>query len=334
MGSKLIKVIATLGGYVHTGIEIKEDVGGLRGLFATENIPSATRLVTIPWSLIITGSNPCDCIKRLRHEITLNSSSDSIYAPYLNVIRHVEAPPYTWPHDARRLLENLPPYDFARHSQWFYQECLNYAEHDRTSDFALALYVSRSIGSPDHGFSMLPYIDLANHHSTPNIRIAYDDQGVTMLTISDLQSGDQIYTSYGFGTAELFRDYGFVEPLPQYWRISPDIAFQVLADNTTIVWDTTIPSSRQAFLDATADIRKELLIEEDTDDGVVNGVPAIINFFNKIGHRQRRDHRLHKNSPPEVTKAQQYRDNLSHAIRLAMASLPLSPLTRDVTIEL
>ena len=43
-----------------------------------------------------------------------------------------------------------------------------------------------------------------------------------MVAGRDIAAGEQLYNSYGTLTPEIFRDYGFVEQLPQRWYVECD----------------------------------------------------------------------------------------------------------------
>mmetsp|Transcript_16534 Transcript_16534/g.22179 ORF Transcript_16534/g.22179 Transcript_16534/m.22179 type:complete len:121 (+) Transcript_16534:1949-2311(+) len=73
----------------------------------------------------------------------------------------------------------------------------------------------------------LPIYDLLNHHNgLLNTQSHADVKGDTITITKDIAEGEEIFMSYRGGkddtVSEVFRRYGFVESLPQYWSWTDD----------------------------------------------------------------------------------------------------------------
>jgi len=80
---------------------------------------------------------------------------------------------------------------------------------------------------------MLPVYDIMRHRNGPSYNTAYahmhdDGEPIRVRTTHSVEAGTELFMSVNmcehcgemlesFGTAEVFRDYGFVEGLPQRW---------------------------------------------------------------------------------------------------------------------
>lgn len=234
------------GGYISEMQEIRTE-NGLRGIYAKSPIPKDTLLTQIPWSHLIAHSDMCETIEMIRKELT---NSSSFYKPYFeSLVEYHPRIPYSW--DSLAGLEQLPPYDWRRHSAWFRSAC------QREPDRALELYLGRSAGHVN-GFLFCPIYDGYNHQNPPNtfIRIEWDNV-FQVFTARDIQRGEQLFNSYGQGTPEIYRDYGFIE-FPQRWDIN-GISFDV---DDRIIW-REVPSLAD-FDSKVKHVMEEL--QKDDDD--------------------------------------------------------------------
>lgn len=137
-------------------------------------------------------------------------------------------------HDQTFKLKNtLPP---SNAISWleigWYKECDG--ERDDLSQYAALLVLQRSWDD-----ILIPIYDMVSHRNGIWFNTKSDDRGVHkgnfvyVYANRDIFAEEQIYGSYNmcedcsgrvttYGTAEIFRDYGFVEDMPQTW-IFPDI---------------------------------------------------------------------------------------------------------------
>lgn len=255
-------------GYITPKLEvrraIKEDPQSFMGVYAKEEIESGEPIVRIPWSVIITSDDPddeglqmsCGTVRSLAREMRLGSESK--YAPYVMYL-HGEADaqiPSTWSNAAQDLLldvldgASIPPRDSV---DWIESQWLGRCEGDPNDVFGIkaALMV---IQRADDAI-MIPAYDNLNHRNgnwtNTNTEIDVGHYHTTTAT-KNIEPGEQIYISYnmceecggrahGYGTAEIFRDYGFIEPMPQIWHFMEEVfqfSLDEIKDGKLIVtWD-------------------------------------------------------------------------------------------------
>lgn len=195
---------------------------GVRGVIALDDISQGDSLLRCPWRLVIGSSSvdqtdaQCDIIMALRKE--LERAESSPWRHYLRLFNDIDNRiPTLWSPDTLNELQGLPPYDATRHTDWFSRSCLADGlrkELDTLSEQALVGYVTRSC---DHG--MVPFYDLLNHHNGElNTETYATEFGLEVVACTSVCVGCQVFNSYGADpTADLFRDYGFVEPWPRNW---------------------------------------------------------------------------------------------------------------------
>jgi hypothetical protein len=228
------------------------------GIFvASSVIPKGQVLVSIPWKNILTaGLDEFDTglhchtirllfdeMKRVQQQGGNASSSSSDFLPYIEYLQSLPPVdiPSTWSMTARTLLERMllrgtalpPKYATTWVSHDWLQDCEGSVEQIQ----AAMLVLTR--GDDD---VLIPIYDLYNHRNGKwfNTRSHVVQDVKYELTASrDLQQGEEIYNSYNhcaqcynrhlhYGTAEIFRDYGFVEQYPQRWIFPKhSIAFDV-----------------------------------------------------------------------------------------------------------
>ena len=90
---------------------------------------------------------------------------------------------------------------------------------------------------------MIPLYDLFSHRNSNWLNNednnVHEDHRIDVIATRAIGQGEEIYTSYnfctdcknrafGYGTPEIFRDYGFVEEMPQRWFFGElDVAFEL-----------------------------------------------------------------------------------------------------------
>jgi hypothetical protein len=224
------------------------------GIFVASPIPEGEVLVRIPWKNVLTAGLDefdtglhCHTIRLLFDEMTrvgqqeghdtttttTTSSSDFLpYIQYLQSLPPVDIPS-TWSKAARGLLERmlsrgtaLPP-KYA--TTWVSHDWLRDCEG--SSNSAEQIQAAMLVLTRGDDDVLIPIYDLYNHRNGKwfNTRANVVEHVKYELTASrDLQTGEEIYNSYNhctqcynrhlnYGTAEIFRDYGFVEQYPQRW---------------------------------------------------------------------------------------------------------------------
>eukprot|EP00978_Attheya_sp_CCMP212_P038612 scaffold192871_cov61-Attheya_sp.AAC.1 len=200
-----------------------------------------------------TNDLDCDTIYELLEEIELGDESH--VAPYIRYLQSIPERllPEAWSDAGRELLEELlgnklPPQPYQKNWHKQYVDSCDGGD-DQFEKWMVHLVAHLEIAE---GF-MVPYMDFFNHRnghwnnadgdlhaslSTNDFELAwyssltaFDDTFKVKATRT-IQPGEQIYVSVNscaedcvelendpsrYGTADLLRDYGFVEDLPQRW---------------------------------------------------------------------------------------------------------------------
>ena len=170
----------------------------------------------------------CDVINNLVEEMKQGNSSQ--FAPFVNFLRDEisgKKSPNHWSEQGKALLQEilndeLPPYNVVSKS-WNYK-CQTMS-NDEDSFSAVKL-------PNDLKHIIFPALDIINHANgnilnTKTIKFNRTE-GFSIEASRKIKAGEEIYHSYNFdnydnekdvtyGTAALFRDYGFVEKYPQRW---------------------------------------------------------------------------------------------------------------------
>jgi hypothetical protein len=182
------------------------------------------------------------------HQFQLGDRSR--YAPYINYLKNQPAGriPSDWSAAGKQLLRRvldqegeagLPPFgSLDRFAQVWMGEC-------KGEDTPLARAAFFQFTSRDEDTLMVPFYDMHNHSNDPKklntIVFKPEKKGkpFTMRATRDILPGEQILISYNRchgcwfdedyneckvrshdGTDHLFRQFGFVEDYPQFWKIS------------------------------------------------------------------------------------------------------------------
>lgn len=122
----------------------------------------------------------------------------------------------------------LPPIDPISwiYNEW-YQDCKG--GHDDLDEFAAMIVLQRSWDN-----LLIPIYDMTNHRNGEWLNTRTDEYGlhkagpIRILASRDINVGEQIYSTYNlcddckarissYGTSDIFRDYGFIEKMPQTW---------------------------------------------------------------------------------------------------------------------
>jgi spermidine synthase len=130
---------------------------------------------------------------------------------------------------------SLPP---VNPISWVYQDWHQYCNggQNELEEHAAIVVLSHAFGG-----SMIPLVDMLNHREKQwlNIKIKHKKETLSVYASRHIYSGEQIYQSYytknndeemeKYGTPTLFRDYGFVEEMPQTWMF-PDMNLAFIID--------------------------------------------------------------------------------------------------------
>lgn len=246
--------------------ENPDDPTSILGVFAKEQIFEGELLNRVPWHAIIDGEDedededddnededeedptvPCRTARKLAKEMKLGK--DSRFAPYVQYLLNQPQGqlPSAWSPQGKALLATLlggtPSHPHIRPidvASWLDETWIDECQGDMKDAFAAHAFMLVVQRADDD--IMVPVYDLYNHrngkyYNTKNkIKPGKSHELRASRTI---EPGEQLHNSYnlcaecpgryvGYGTAELFRDYGFVERFPQRWYFSdPKLQFDL-----------------------------------------------------------------------------------------------------------
>jgi len=235
----LVEWIRNSGGSVDSRQEVRKGrFKKPRGVFAKDEIEEGALLCSVPWSNIIKptenvegNSGKCSTARALAKELSLGEESK--FGPFVKILSDLGRPslPETWSEAGRELLDKvlgkfIAPQDYMRFGKWWREECKGDPAVAPEFD-AVLLMVTRAadVALSDEGTAsqaaMVPFYDLYNHRNGPshNTRVeAAVGQEFKVYATRAIKKGEEIYNSYGNSTSEMFRDYGFIETIPQMWK--------------------------------------------------------------------------------------------------------------------
>jgi hypothetical protein len=253
----IIEWVRSKGGYFSEKIEVRRmdptDPNSYFGVFAREDVDKKERLMDVPkscylgiWDIKVNASktkfndNLCLNAQKLMNETKLGTKSE--FAPYLTYLE-TQKPgqiPAMWSESGQKLLRKVAPEGkkgplldwMDKHKE---SGCIQsgnvFEEH------AMEIIIQR-------GFDifLIPVWDMVNHD---NGRINTEhnpmnsEEGIKVWASKDILAGEEFFMSYDFctdcsgtenkwGTPEILRDFGFVEPYPQRWTFhEPEIWFEI-----------------------------------------------------------------------------------------------------------
>ena len=151
------------------------------------------------------------------------------------------AVPAFWSAGDREPLAGLPPSDWSRHQQWYEfhgKSCPEILDADGLRASALSVVLKNACGDER---CITPVWSLTNHHNgLRNYVMSLHGDDAVARTLRPVAAGEELFISYGTGTPEIFRDYGFLEPKPQTWwfeSLGQKWNFSVLDDGVRIPAD-------------------------------------------------------------------------------------------------
>ena len=230
------------GGFVSPKQDIRRmvpgDVNTPLIVYAKETIMPGEVVMRVPWDTLIGsddpddgGQLPCGTVRNLAKEMKLGN--DSEYAPYVNYLLSEadDQIPSAWTKPAQKLLNDVlgskippnKPTDWVR--RWV-SRC-DGDVNDKIAVKAALLIIQRSDDA-----ILIPAYDAYNHRNgnwTNTRTIEVEGTHHETTTVKKIEQGEEIYITYNFceecggrrnfyGSADMFRDYGFVEWLPQRWH--------------------------------------------------------------------------------------------------------------------
>jgi len=243
------------GGYFNRKQEFRRekpaDSSLLFGIFAKSKIAKGEKLLSVPWELVMTagtdeddGTFYCGTSHLIAEEIKLGDKS--FFGPYVKYLS--AAPPVnipsTWSIKGKNLLRHViqngrvPPKRLVAWVDDWKEDCNINDNIDPVELQAAMQLVTR--GDDD---MLTPVYDMYNHrngkwfNAQSYLKVEHKHD---IVAYRNIQKGEQIYISYNqcancfnrhynFGTPEILRDYGFVEPYPQRWVFhSQEIAFDIV----------------------------------------------------------------------------------------------------------
>ncbi|KAL3925826.1 MAG: hypothetical protein SGILL_000142 [Bacillariaceae sp.] len=256
------------GSIVHPKQEVRRaipsDISSPLGVYATEDIEEGEILTHVSWDNIITvglpedhGEQlPCGLVVKLTEELKLGK--DSNFAPYVEYLND-EADgqiPSSWSKDGRDVFlevveKEIPP---LTQLDWF-EEARTYCKLDAAIDPFIRKAILLIIQRSDDDI-MIPAYDSYNHRNGnfTNTQVHCETGEYHQVKARyRIPRGDQILLSYNqcdecggrshfYGTAEMLRDYGFVEYFPQRWHFTSeyyhfDLGYYDDDKNITLIWD-------------------------------------------------------------------------------------------------
>jgi hypothetical protein len=254
--TKQIDWVRKEGGFVHPALKMAAP-NGYGAMFTNHDIAEDETLYVIPRSCTISGGSPqesidtelCATTHKLWDELQLGNESK--YAPYVEYLLETQSPGQLvgyWSPQGKKLfiemlsekgVQVLPP--SLEYGMGFFNETCGDGQPEK--EFAWEVLTQRGWDN-----LLIPVFDMCSHRNgkwinTKLIEGSVHDleQDVTIKASRDIQAGEEIHTTYNFcedcqnridyfyGTPDLFRDYGFVEPYPQRWLFDamPNIAFDL-----------------------------------------------------------------------------------------------------------
>jgi len=200
------------GGRVHPALRVHV-VDGERGVVTLNALDVHEEVCFIPNDLIIFSSsnNPKDTISKLALKM---SKQEAKYLPYFKFLpSDIKQFPIAWKdikHPSLSALSNV-------RRQSVYEEYVRVKKKIKTTiDFNEYVYWRTIVGSRNFAKSQVelgcvPFADMLNASSKPNVNWSYNSEGFKMITTKKINSGEQLFDYYGVKTSvEWLMFYGCV----------------------------------------------------------------------------------------------------------------------------
>lgn len=216
------------------------------GMFAVADMAIDELLIHIPRKVLLdAGDNDNDydglsCATAFNLIAEIKKGNESFFYPYAKYLASQSKGqlPSHWSDAGKALLykvmaiddddktNDLPPSDVT---EWISDEWYNRCKGSKNIDdeHAALLVVQRSWDD-----LLIPVYDMISHRNgkwlNTKSNSVHKKKDIVVTASRDIKAGEELYMSYNFcidcggrastyGTAEIFRDYGFVESYPQRW---------------------------------------------------------------------------------------------------------------------
>lgn len=240
LANAIVEWVREQGGFFSDKLEIRRmDPNNLStplGVFASQDIEPKEPLLFVPHECFISlwddaaedddedvgfYKNLCSLSQLLAKELKMGNESK--YGPFIQYIKAQKQGqiPATWSDPGKRLLRRILPTDsdIIDWIEWNFEDC-DVDEH------TLALTVQRGYDT-----ALIPIWDMFNHwngHVNTENDPMYANDGLKVRAATSIHKGDELYATYNecvdcketlwyWGTPEILRDFGFVEPYDQRW---------------------------------------------------------------------------------------------------------------------
>ncbi len=238
--ASLISWLKSEGGFFHPALEMRRvdpsDPTSHFGMFASEDIPKSTLMLSIPPSIVLDSDvekpeiTPlvCPLVHNLIYQFELGDESQ--YSPYISYLKDTQPPgmlPSAWTPSAQQLLMELLGHEnfdiLATRAQYKKTGVLElrnklppldpigWVEHEWANDCN-----EGQMGTPDEQYAallvvqrawddiLIPVYDMMSHRNGPWLNTESNDGGVhrdgkTPIRVTakrDISKGEEIYTSY------------------------------------------------------------------------------------------------------------------------------------------
>jgi len=252
---------------------------------------------------IIESGMVCDTVRNLIKELRL--AEDSFYKPYVTdlLAQSTGQLPAAWSKEGKDLLlellgKDLPPREIVG---WSWQEECGGADDPLEKNAAM---IQLQRGWDD---VLVPVFDMMSHRNgrwlnTENSNVHWS-KPVFVTASRDIKAGEELYTTYnfcsdcggrsfGYGTPEILRDYGFVEQFPQRWFFpafqEDNIAFELDEDddgNSIVNWITGKPPTNEAVAFLAEQLERLQQMADDDQFKSAGTVPenefSVIQWYHK-----------------------------------------------------
>jgi spermidine synthase len=244
----IIDWVRSEGGFFNDKLEVRRadpaDPTSYYGIFATNTIQPKEALLRVSASSMIRAvkdeqqvsdeehaSELCDLTHVVLKE--LRSGEQSQYAPYVKYLLDQKRGqlPSSWTEPAKELMREINPADVHNMVDWIEMEFENTGcirKGDAFEQQALALVVQRRWES-----IMVPVYDIISNAKDPkkinmDTTSVFGPKGLRTWATTLIEAGEELFTSYSnvWGTSEILRNFGFVEPYPRKFQMS-QVLFEI-----------------------------------------------------------------------------------------------------------
>ena len=254
--ASLISWLQKEGGYINPKLEMRRfdpsDPSTFFGMYTNDDIDKDEVLFRIPYSMVLKGdydgrTMTCATVRVLVQHLKLKDESK--YAPWVNYLldaKPLGPMPSSWSDSGKALFRRvlggygdypieLPLQDdpFPWVDEW--------SKGCDGSDDPLEEYAALTVVQRTWDEIMIPVLDMLSHRNGNWLNSYHTDvfsgDDIYLKAKRDIEAKEQIYTSYNmcdscgnryfdYGTAEILRDYGFVEQMPQTWIFDDFFEFE------------------------------------------------------------------------------------------------------------